>query len=78
MSRTVAIIDAAQIERASRGRRLIPLVLLTECVVVGGAAIAIQAGALPEFARLETPFTIIAMLSGFTALVLKMVFSRRP
>ena len=78
MSRTVATIDAAQIERASRGRRLIPLALLTECLAVGALAVAIRAGAFPEISSLATPFSIIALLSGFTALVLKMVFSRRP
>jgi hypothetical protein len=78
MSRTVAIIDAAQIERASRGRRLIPVALLAECLAVGALAITIRSGALPELATLATPLSIISLLSGFTALVLKMVFSRRP
>lgn len=78
MSRTVAAIDPVQLERANRARRFIPLVLLAECVVVGGVAIAIQAGMFAEIAGLSTPLSVVAMLSGFTALVLKMVFSRRP
>ena len=78
MSRTVATIDPVQIERTNRARRLIPLVLLAECVGIGGLTVAIQSGALPELAGLATPLTIVAITSGFAALVLKMVFSRRP
>jgi hypothetical protein len=78
MSRTVATIDRVQIDRANRARHLIPLVLLTECVVIGGLALAIRGGRFSELAGLVTPFSIVAVLSGFTALVLKMVFSRRP
>ena len=78
MSRTVATIDPILIERATRARRLIPVVLLVECVAVGGLTVAIRAGALPELAGLATPLGMIAILSGFAALVLKMAFSRRP
>ena len=78
MSRTVDIIDAARIERASRARRLLPVALLVECLVVGALSVAISSGALPELAPLVTPLSIIALLSGVTALVLKMAFSRRP
>jgi hypothetical protein len=78
MSRTVATIDRVQIERANRARRLIPLVLLTECIVIGGFAVAIRSGMFSELTGLVTPFSIVAVVSGFTALVLKMVFSRRP
>jgi hypothetical protein len=77
MSRTVATIDPVLIERANRARRLIPLVLLAECVGIGALTVAIQAGALPELAGLATPLSMIAILSGFAALVLKMIFSRR-
>jgi len=52
--------------------------LLAECVVVGALTIAIRTGALPEIAGLATPLSLIALLSGFAALVMKMVFSRRP
>ena len=55
MSRTVATVDPVQIERANRARRLIPLVLLAECVVVGALTIAIRTGAFPEIAGLATP-----------------------
>ena len=78
MSRTVATIDPVQIERTNRARRLIPLVLFAECVGVGALTVAIQRGALPELAGLATPLSIVAILSGFAALVLKMAFSRRP
>jgi hypothetical protein len=78
MSRTVATIDPVQVERANRARRLIPLVLLAECVVVGALTVAIRTGVFPELAGLATPLSLIALLSGFAALVMKMVFSRRP
>lgn len=78
MSRTVATIAPVDIERANRARRLIPLVLLVECVAFGALAVALHSGMFPELARVETPFGIVAIVSGFTALVLKMVFSRRP
>jgi hypothetical protein len=78
MSRTVATIDPILIERTNRARRLIPLVLLAECVGVGALTVAIRSGALPELAGLATPLGLIALLSGFAALVVKMVFSRRP
>lgn len=78
MSRTVATIDPVRVERANRARRLIPLVLLAECVVVGALTVAIRTGVFPELANLATPLSLIALLSGFAALVMKMVFSRRP
>jgi hypothetical protein len=78
MSRTVATVDPVQIERTNRARRLIPLVLLAECVAVGGLTVAIRAGVFPELAGLATPLGMIAVLSGFAALVMKMAFSRRP
>ena len=78
MSRTVATIDPVQIERTNRARRLIPLVLLAECVGIGTLTVVIRSGALPELAGLATPLSMVAILSGFAALVLKMVFSRRP
>ena len=78
MSRTVATIDPVQIERTNRARRLVPLVLLAECVGVGALTVVIRSGALPELAGVATPLGIVAILSGFAALVLKMVFSRRP
>ena len=77
MSRTVATVDPVLIERANRARRLIPLILLAECVGVGALTVAIRKGALPELAGLATPLGMIAILSGFAALAMKMIFSRR-
>jgi hypothetical protein len=78
MSRTVLTVDPVQINRANRARRLIPLVLLGECVGVGALVVAIRTGGLSELAGIATPLSIVAVLSGFTAIVLKMAFSRRP
>jgi hypothetical protein len=78
MSRIVATIDPVLIERTNRSRRLIPLILLAECLGIGALSVAISAGALPELAGLATPLGMIAILSGFAALVVKMIFSRRP
>lgn len=77
MSRPTATVDHGPEKRARSARHLVPLVLYAECVAAGGLALALRAGMFADMAKLATPLTVVATISGFTALAVQTVLSRR-